>query len=52
MGICLHKNSYYFHENAPKYCPGCDKFLNGIMLLEEQKIKLRKQKINKLITNI
>lgn len=23
---CKHKSSYYFHENAPAYCPDCDTY--------------------------
>jgi hypothetical protein len=26
---CTHENAYFFHENAPKYCPDCDKYIDG-----------------------
>jgi predicted Zn-ribbon and HTH transcriptional regulator len=26
---CEHKNSYFFHDNAPRYCPDCKKYIDG-----------------------
>lgn len=26
---CKHKNAYFFHENAPAYCPNCDRYIDG-----------------------
>lgn len=25
--VCTHPNAHHFHDNAPRYCPDCDKFL-------------------------
>jgi len=27
--ICLHSDAYFFHDNAPQYCPGCNKYIDG-----------------------
>ena len=48
--MCNHQRLYYFHENAPAYCPDCDNYLDSKFLLKEQTIKQRKQKINKILT--
>ena len=26
---CEHKNAYFFHDNAPKYCPDCGRYTDG-----------------------
>lgn len=26
---CKHKRAYYFHENAPLYCPDCNQYIDG-----------------------
>ena len=28
VGNCNHLNSYHFHDNAPRYCPDCKKYIN------------------------
>lgn len=35
---CKHNNAYFFHDNAPMYCPDCDNYIDG-----GQVIKLKKQ---------
>lgn len=50
--VCRHKRSFYFHENAPAYCPDCDCYLDGNTILKKSdKYKLieRKQKIDKIL---
>jgi len=27
--MCNHDNAYYFHENAPAYCPSCKEYIDG-----------------------
>ena len=29
MDNCTHKNAYYFHDNAPAYCPDCKKYVDS-----------------------
>ena len=24
---CRHRNAYYFHDNAPMYCPDCNEYV-------------------------
>lgn len=54
MKVCKHKRGYYFHECAPMYCPDCDNYIaNGEILPSRNRmLKQRKQKINKILTNI
>ena len=26
---CSHKRAYYFHDNAPQYCPDCGQYVDG-----------------------
>lgn len=26
---CKHSNAYYFHDNAPQYCPDCKQYIDG-----------------------
>jgi len=26
---CKHERSYFFHDNAPRYCPDCGKYIDG-----------------------
>lgn len=35
---CKHKKAYFFHDNAPAYCPDCKKYLDGGEVLSNIKI--------------
>lgn len=37
---CKHENSYHFHDNAPKYCPDCDNYIDGNKILGKSKNEL------------
>jgi len=26
---CKHEKAYFFHDNAPQYCPSCKKYIDG-----------------------
>lgn len=26
---CNHKSAYFFHDNAPMYCPKCNSYIDG-----------------------
>jgi len=32
---CKHENAYYFHENAPAYCPDCEEYIDGGHTMKE-----------------
>jgi hypothetical protein len=34
---CKHKNAYYFHGNAPMYCPSCKNYIDGGKILNTEK---------------
>ena len=50
--ICNHKNAFTFHDNAPMHCPDCDNYLTPQFLEEDRILKERKNKIDKILTNI
>lgn len=50
--MCNHRNSYYFHNNAPKFCPSCSKYLTDDLLTKDRKIKDRKRKMKKILNII
>jgi hypothetical protein len=55
MNICDHKKRYYFHENAPSFCPDCESYVDGIGIVSKGKKYIlleRKRKIDKVLTNI
>jgi hypothetical protein len=39
LNKCTHKNSYFFHENAPKYCPDCNNYIDGGKIINTIKEK-------------
>jgi len=49
---CFHEKAYYFHDNAPMYCPDCKQYINDTIILKRNKLVLRKKKINKILTKI
>lgn len=30
---CKHDNAYFFHENAPEYCPDCNCYVDGDFII-------------------
>ena len=52
MNICTHKYAFYFHENAPLYCPRCNSYIEGGMIITKGKkylLKERKMKMDKIL---
>lgn len=31
---CTHRNAYYFHNNAPMYCPSCGHYIDGGQIID------------------
>lgn len=55
MDICKHNNAFFFHDNAPMYCPQCESYVDGVGIVSKgnkYKILERKNKINNIITKI
>jgi len=44
--LCGKEGTYYFHENAPAYCPHCKQYLFAKII---DKVKIRAQKLNKIL---
>jgi hypothetical protein len=34
---CKHKKAYFFHENAPAYCPDCKNYIDGGKIIKNIK---------------
>lgn len=34
---CKHTKAYFFHENAPAYCPDCDSYIDGGKIMSNKK---------------
>lgn len=34
---CKHEKAYWFHENAPAYCPTCDNYVDGGKIVGKKK---------------
>jgi hypothetical protein len=52
MDICKHNNAFFFHENAPLYCPQCESYIDGGMIITKGKKYIlleRKKKIDKIL---
>lgn len=52
--MCKHKRRYYFHENAPAFCPDCESYVDGNIIItkgEKYLLMERKKKIDKILTN-
>jgi superfamily II DNA helicase RecQ len=47
--LCGKEGSYYFHENAPAYCPHCKQYLGSESF---NKLKIRAQKLKKIINRM
>jgi len=47
--VCNHKKSYYFHDNAPPFCPDCENYLTPDFMLKELIIRQRRKKIDKIL---
>jgi len=53
--ICNHTYAFYFHENAPLYCPECGSYIDGGMIIskgEKYMLKERKVKMDKIIRKL
>lgn len=34
---CKHYNAYFFHDNAPMYCPDCKNYIDGGKIIKFKK---------------